>query len=67
MCRIAGRLRSRVVRRDGVTVEIPALKFRESNNTQLAWDWTVSGGQFCWGGILLKCNGGVQSLPHRGW
>ena len=29
--------------------------------------WTVSDGQFYWGGILLKSNGGVQSLPHRGW
>ena len=28
---------------------------------------TLSDGQFCWGGILLKSNGGVQSLPHRGW
>ena len=28
---------------------------------------TVSGGQFYWGGILLKSNGGVQSLSHRGW
>ena len=30
-------------------------------------DRTVSDGQFYWGGILLKSNGGVQSLPHRGW
>ena len=28
---------------------------------------TMSDGQFYWGGILLKSNGGVQSLPHRGW
>ena len=28
---------------------------------------TVSDGQFYWGGILPKSNGGVQSLPHRGW
>ena len=28
---------------------------------------TVSDGQFYWGGILLKSNGGVQSLLHRGW
>ena len=28
---------------------------------------TLSAGQFYWGGILLKSNGGVQSLPHRGW
>ena len=27
----------------------------------------MSDGQFDWGGILLKSNGGVQSLPHRGW
>ena len=29
--------------------------------------WTMPDGQFDWGGILLKSNGGVQSLPHRGW
>ena len=28
---------------------------------------TMSDGQFDWGGILLKSNGGVQSFPHRGW
>ena len=28
---------------------------------------TVSDGQFDWGGILLKSNGGVPSLLHRGW
>jgi hypothetical protein len=28
---------------------------------------TVSDGQFDWGGILLKSNGGVQSFSHRGW
>ena len=27
----------------------------------------MSDGQFDWGGILPKSNGGVQSLPHRGW
>lgn len=30
-------------------------------------DRTLSDGQFDWGGILLKSNGGVQSLLHRGW
>ena len=24
-------------------------------------------GQFYWGGILLKSNGGAQCLFHRGW
>ena len=28
---------------------------------------TVSGGQFDWGGLLLKGNGGVQRHPQCGW
>ncbi len=28
---------------------------------------TVSGGQFDWGGRLLKSNGGVQRFPQRDW
>ena len=28
---------------------------------------TVSGGQFDWGGRLLKSNGGAQRFPQRGW
>jgi hypothetical protein len=27
---------------------------------------TVAGGQFYWGGILLKSNGGVQRFPQAG-
>ena len=27
---------------------------------------TVSGGQFDWGGLLLKSNGGVQRFPQHG-
>jgi len=27
----------------------------------------VSGGQFHWGGGLLKCNGGAQRFPQSGW
>ena len=27
----------------------------------------MSGGQFDWGGRLLKSNGGAQRLPQRGW
>ena len=27
---------------------------------------TVPGGQFDWGGRLLKCNGGSQRLPQHG-
>ena len=28
---------------------------------------TVLGGQFDWGGLLPKSNGGVQWLPQHGW
>jgi hypothetical protein len=28
---------------------------------------TVLGGQFDWGGLLLKGNGGAQRFPQRGW
>jgi hypothetical protein len=28
---------------------------------------TVSGGEFDWGGRLLKCNGGVQRFPQAEW
>ena len=28
---------------------------------------TVHGRQFDWGGLLPKCNGGVQRHPQHGW
>jgi hypothetical protein len=28
---------------------------------------TMSGGEFDWGGRLLKCNGGVQRFPQAEW
>ena len=28
---------------------------------------TVYGGQFDWGGLLPKCNGGAQWYPQPGW
>ena len=51
----------------GATFEIPPLCFRKSNAIPLAGKRTVSGGQFDWGGRLLKCNGGVQRFPQNGW
>jgi hypothetical protein len=57
----------RLVRGAGVNVEIPVLMSWESNIIPLSGKWTMPDGQFYWGGILLKRNGGVQSLPHRGW
>ena len=35
--------------------------FRESGRG------TVLGGQFDWGGLLPKCNGGAQRSAQRGW
>ena len=50
----------------------PAVKYwsKQVENLTLSLEAgkrTLSDGQFDWGGILLKSNGGVQSLPHRGW
>ena len=36
-------------------------RFRESGSG------TVIGGQFDWGGLLLKRNGGAQRYPQPGW
>ena len=30
-------------------------------------DWTLLGGQFDWGGRLIKSNGGAQWFPQNGW
>ena len=30
-------------------------------------DWTLLGGQFAWGGRLLKSNGGAQRFAQNGW
>ncbi len=38
-----------------------------SNPLPLSWWETVSGGQFDWGGRLLKGNGGAQRFPQNGW
>ena len=32
-----------------------------------AGDWTLLGGQFDWGGRLLKGNGGAQRFVQHGW
>ena len=41
--------------------------YEHSNPRHSAWRETVSGGQFDWGGRLLKCNGGAQRFPQNGW
>ena len=46
--------------------EIPPLCCWDSNLEPLSGSGTVSGGQFDWGGRLLKCNGGSQRFSQRG-
>ena len=59
-------------------LEVSAPAFMESTLGYHSWDigiltcdhesgrGTLSGGQFDWGGRLLKSNGGAQRFPQRG-
>ena len=67
MYRIGGRLREQVARLAGVSGGIPLLNCWSSNLAPLPGAGTVSGGQFDWGGRLLKSNRGAQRFPQRGW
>ena len=51
----------------GVDVGIPLLCDRGSNLVSRTGTGRVSGGQFDWGGRLLKSNGGAQRYPQIGW
>ena len=51
----------------GVNLGIPPLVDWISNLGPLPGSGTVSGGQFDWGGRLLKSNGGVQRFTQNGW
>ena len=49
----------------------PTLGYHSSVTGILTWtretgEWTVSGGQFDWGGRLRKSNGGAQRSPQNG-
>ena len=60
-------------------LEVSAPAFMESTLGYHSWDigiltcdhesgrGTLLGGQFDWGGRLLKCSGGAQSLAQHGW
>ena len=50
----------------GVALGIPPLNYLTSNLLPLSGRRTVSGGQFDWGGRLLKNNGGAQRFPQIG-
>ena len=64
MCRIGGRLGSFDASQGGAVVEIPLFPGLGSNPRNAE---TVLGGQFSWGGCLLKGNGGAQRSPQGGW
>ena len=66
MYRIGGRLRSRDASFDGVNLGIPPLEYWITNQYPLSGYGTMSGGQFDWGGRLLKSNGGAQRFPQPG-
>ena len=51
----------------GVVVGIPLLLYWDSNRRPLAGHGTMSGGQFDWGGRLLKGNGGARRSPQNDW
>ena len=42
-------------------------RFERLTRTRESGWGTVFGGQFFWGGILQKSNGGVPRHPQRGW
>ncbi len=67
MHRIGGRQGSLGSGLGGAVGGIPPLPCWVSNRDWEAQRGTVLGGQFHWGGGLLKGNGGVQRSPQRGW
>jgi hypothetical protein len=66
MYRIGGSLRSVDASLRGGDGGIPLLVYWNSNDLPLSGSRTVSGGQFDWGGRLLKSNGGAQRFPQCG-
>ena len=67
MRRIGGRPGSDHPGGRGADGEIPPFPGFESNRAPLSGVGTASGGQFDWGGRLLKSNGGAQRFPQAGW
>ena len=66
MYRIGGSLRNSGASHCGDDFGIPLLNYWDSNLPPLSGGGTLSGGQFDWGGRLLKSNGGAQRLAQYG-
>ena len=63
---VAGRLGPGGFGPPGAVTETPALLCLSSNRKRVTSE-TVLSGQFDWGGLLLKSNGGAQRYPQPGW
>ena len=66
MYRIGGRLGNVNASLRGVALGIPPLQYWVSNMQPLSGWWTMSGGEFDWGGRLRKSIGGAQRFPQNG-
>ena len=66
MYRIGGSRRRQDASLAGGAVGIPLFCCRSSNRGASSASGTVSGGQFDWGGRLLKGNGGAQRFVQHG-
>ena len=68
MLSVSGRLRRSPFGVNRVANETPPLGTGNTNlETHLTGRGTRAAGQFYWGGILPKSNGGVRSLAQPGW
>src|SRR4029078_2871169 len=67
LCSIGGRLGSIGASQCGANLEMPPCTCWGSNPRPLSGWGTASGGEFDWGGRLLKSNGGAQRLPQPAW
>ena len=67
MYRIGGRLGSTDASTCGVILGIPPLQYWISNMQPLSGWWTMSGGEFDWGGRLRKGIGGAQRFSQHDW
>src|SRR5690606_3148194 len=64
--RIGGSLGTASSGERGGDGEIPPSWRRDPNGGTGTYLWTTAGGQFDWGGRLLKGNGGARRCPQRG-
>jgi hypothetical protein len=67
MLSVSGRLRRAAFGQPRVDNETPPFGIGESNLDPLSGRGTLAAGQFYWGGILLKSNGGLRRLAQPGW